>query len=73
MRWWEGSGQGNNGGVRVEKASVDNALEEGWPGRKTRVREGAEGGHRVDRIQGQSGCCRKDWVCLHEDWNKAAG
>lgn len=44
-------GWGITGRERVEKASVDNTLEKGWPGRedkgqegKIRVREGKEGG-----------------------------
>lgn len=43
--------------------SGDNTLEEGWPGRKTRVREGKEGGCGADgRIQGPHGCCGKGWA-----------
>lgn len=46
-RGWDGGkavGRGITGSERVEKASVDNTLE-GWPGGKTRVREGKEGRH----------------------------
>lgn len=47
---WDGGkavGRGITGGERVEKARADDTLE-GWPGGKTRVREGKEGRRGAD-------------------------